>query len=100
LVVGHCGGDDVISETKRMSARRAATLEAELVFLEDKFAKARAAGGEPDPVELDLYGRLAGQQRRINETLGWERTARNIGPSLGELLRADIIEQRELKRHE
>lgn len=32
-LISHCGGDDIISETKRMSARRSATLEAELVFL-------------------------------------------------------------------
>ena len=74
-----------------MSARRSATLEAELVYLEDKFASVRAEGGEPDPADLDLYGRLAAQQRRINETLGWERTPRTVGPSLSDILRADIV---------
>ena len=95
-LIVHCGGDDVISDTKRMSARRSATLEAELVYLEDKFAQARVAGGEPDIADLDLYGRLADRQRRINETLQWERSQRQVGPTLGELLRQDaIIQQRE-----
>jgi hypothetical protein len=81
-LVVHCGGDAVITETKRMSARRSATLEAELVFLEDKFARVRAAGGEPDPADLHLYGRLADRQRRVNETLSWERTSRDVTPNL------------------
>jgi hypothetical protein len=94
-LIVHCGGDDTISETERMSARRSAMLEAELVFLEDKFATLRAANGEPTPADLDLYGRLADRQRRINETLGWQRTPRSVGPSLGELLAADAREQQQ-----
>jgi hypothetical protein len=36
----HCGGE--LSETQRLVARRVSTLEAELIYLEDKFAQARA----------------------------------------------------------
>ena len=85
-VLTHCGGADYVSETKRMAARRIAALEAELVHLEDKFARARADGAQPDTADLDLYGRLANGQRRHMEAVGWERTARDVTPSLATYL--------------
>jgi hypothetical protein len=81
----HCGGGDV-SETKRLVARRVAVLESELVHMEDSFAKLRAEGAEPEPAAVDLYGRLSDRQRRLAEPLGWERTAREITPTLAEYL--------------
>ena len=87
-IVAHCGGYDEISETRRMMARRAACLETELIFLESKFASIRAEGGEPSLADVEVYGRLAGNQRRIAEALGWERTLKDIGPSLGQILSA------------
>ncbi len=81
----HCGGE--LSETQRLAARRVSTLEAELVYLEDKFAQARAEGREPNAFDLDLYGRLADRQRRLAEAaLGWQRTARDATLSLSEYL--------------
>ena len=62
-------------------ARRIGTLEAELVFIEDKLASIRAAGGEPDPAIVDLYGRLADRQRRLADPLGWQRQARDVTPA-------------------
>jgi len=85
-ILSHCGGADFISETKRMSARRIAALEAELVHLEDKFARARADGKEPDVTDLDLYGRLANGQRRHLEAVGWDRTQRDVTPTLSKYL--------------
>jgi hypothetical protein len=79
-MVSHCGGDEVISETRRQMARRCACLETELIFLESKFARCRAEGGEPSLADVEVYGRLAGNQRRIAEALGWERTAKDITP--------------------
>jgi len=81
-VVAHCGGVDNVSELKRMQARRVAALEAELIHIEDRIATAHAAGDEPDVATLDLYGRLANGQRRHCEALGWERTPRDVTPSL------------------
>jgi hypothetical protein len=81
----HCGGDGVVSETQRLVARRIGTLEAELVFIEDKLASIRAAGGEPDPAIVDLYGRLADRQRRLADPLGWQRTPRDVSPTLSEI---------------
>lgn len=85
-LLSHCGGADVVSETRRLAARRVSVLESELVFLENKFAQLRAAGGEPNPEQLDLYGRLADRQRRLSESLGWERTQRDLTPSVAEYI--------------
>jgi len=80
-LLAHLGGADHVSETQRMAARRVAALEAELVHLEDAFARARAEGGEPDMASLDLYSRLSNTQRRLNEVLGWQRQARDVTPN-------------------
>src|SRR5262249_16590832 len=65
LMVAHLGGEDMISETQRLAVRRVGSFEAELIFLEDKFAKARHAGSEPDRDDLLLYNTLANGQRRF-----------------------------------
>jgi hypothetical protein len=85
-VIQHCGGDGAISELERMAARRIGALEAELVHMESRFGAIRAEGGEPDVISLDLYSRLSNTQRRHCESVGWERRARNITPSLREYL--------------
>jgi hypothetical protein len=45
------------------------------------------------PQYLDLYGRLANGQRRHCEALGWERTARDVTPTLDGILEAHAREQ-------
>ena len=87
-MVTHCGGPDLISEPKRMASRRASVLEVELVHLEDRMARIRAEGGEPDPTILDLYSRMAGTQKRMCEVVGFERQARDITPAS---LRGEIL---------
>ena len=77
-LVVHCGGADMVSETQKLAARRVSVLEAELIYLEDKFASARQQGEEPDPMTLDLYGRLADRQRRLADPLGWHRAQREV----------------------
>ena len=77
-LVVHCGGSDMVSETQKLAARRVSVLEAELVHLEDRFAAAREQGEEPDPLTLDLYGRLADRQRRLADPLGWHRAQREV----------------------
>jgi hypothetical protein len=93
-LIAHCGGDNFISDTRRLVARRVAALEAELIFAEDKFAQARADGAEPSPDMLDLYGRLADRQRRLADALGWDRdkNAKDITPSLQDYLRSKTID--------
>jgi hypothetical protein len=51
-------------------------LSVELEALEQKFALA----GEASPHQLDLYARTAGNLRRLLETLGITRRARDITP--------------------
>jgi len=84
-LITHCGGD--VSETMRATCRRAGALEAELIHLEDNFARVRAEGGEPDAAALDLYGRLADRQRRLHEVLGWTRTPKDVTAHAIELVR-------------
>jgi len=78
----HLGGASEVTEPQRLLIRRVATLEAELVHYEAKFAMARAKNEEPNPNEIILYGQLADRQRRLAEPLGWKRVARDITPTL------------------
>jgi hypothetical protein len=81
-MLAHAGGADHVPETKRLLARRIACLESELINLETRFAAYHAEGREVAEKYLDLYGRLVGSQRRCLEALGWERTARDLTPTL------------------
>jgi hypothetical protein len=71
--VSDLGGD--VSQAQDSLARRAAALTIQLETME-----ARMANNET--VDLDLYGRLVGHARRVHETLGLERRARNVTPDL------------------
>ena len=83
----HLGGEDRLSETQRLVVRRVATFETELIFLEDKFAQIRHAGGEPERDDLNLYNTLANGQRRFLEALGWSRVPVDVTPDLTTYLR-------------
>jgi hypothetical protein len=76
------GGNDSVSAAERSIVRRAATLTVELERMEGAFALA----GEAAPDALDLYQRTAGNLRRLLESVGLQRRARDITPSLGEYL--------------
>jgi hypothetical protein len=91
LVLGHVsdlGGADLLSEAQFSLVRRCAAIECELERLD-----ARLSVG--DPVDMDSYARVAGHLRRLFETLGVERVARDVTPTLGDLLRADLDAQRQ-----
>lgn len=94
-LMSHLGGADLASETQKLASRRVSFLEAELIYLENEIATTRQEGGEPDPNKLDLYGRLADRQRRLADPLGWQRTARHVGPSLSEVFRQGVLEQQQ-----
>jgi hypothetical protein len=79
-MTAHCGGHDHISEARRLLVRRVACLEAELIAMEDRFARQRVDGDAPSPKALDLYQRMAGSQRRVLEALGLDPTLRDITP--------------------
>jgi hypothetical protein len=87
-MLAHAGGADYVPDTKRLLARRIAALEAELINLEDRFAADRADGHNVPIKYLNIYQRMASAQRRCLEALGWERTARDVTPSLSEYIAA------------
>jgi hypothetical protein len=91
LICEHLSDKPNATAAEQAIIRRAAVLIIELERLERQFALA----GEADAETLDLYGRVAGNMRRLLESVGLERRAKNIGPSLGDLLRADQIVRRE-----
>jgi hypothetical protein len=74
LVVGHVadlGGADLLSEAQFSLIRRAAAIECELERLDARLSLS-------DPVDMDSYARVAGHLRRIFETLGLKRLARDV----------------------
>lgn len=68
-------GTDDLSEADRSVIRRAATLTVELERMEEAFA----AKGAADPDEIDLYGRTAGNLRRLLESVGLRGSSREGG---------------------
>lgn len=76
------GGNGSVSAAERSIVRRAATLTVELERMEGAFALA----GEASAEALDLYSRVAGNLRRLLESVGISRRPRDITPSLGEYL--------------
>ncbi|WOJ89857.1 hypothetical protein RZS28_00640 [Methylocapsa polymorpha] len=75
------GGAETLSAAKLSLCHRAAALETELEMLEGQLSLGK-------PVDLDLYGRLAGHLRRILETLGTERRAKDVTLDLKSYLAA------------
>jgi hypothetical protein len=89
--VSDLGGEDNISAAERSIIRRASVMTVELERLEAKFA----AAGEASEHDLDLYIRGSGHLRRLLEAIGLQRRPRDIGPTLGDLLREDALRQRD-----
>lgn len=81
------GGADRLSEGSRQLVQRAAVLG---TFIEN--CEAQWLAGET--VELSDYLAAINSQRRVLATIGLERRARDItGPTLGDLMLADIAER-------
>lgn len=87
-LVAHCGGADRVSDPERMTARRSAALEAELIHMEAKFANLRSEGKDPATSDLDLYSRMSNTQRRLLEGLGMQARIRDVTPDLSAYLQA------------
>lgn len=78
LIAGHAsdlGGRDTLSAAQLSLVRRASAIECELELMEGLLSKG-------EQVDLDTFTRSTSHLRRILETLGIERRARNITPSL------------------
>jgi hypothetical protein len=82
----HLGGEDRCTPVQKITIRRIAALEAELIYLEDSIARTRHEGKTPDHNLLDLYARLGNAQRRHLEPLGWQSVPRDVTPALSEVL--------------
>jgi hypothetical protein len=77
--VADLGGVDGLSEAQKQLVRRAVTMEIELERMEGQLAEGSA-------VDLDSYGRNANSLRRILETLGLKRVAKDVTPNLADLI--------------
>jgi hypothetical protein len=76
----------MLSEAQLSLVRRAAALACELEQME-----ARMSQGEA--VNLDSFGRAASHLRRLLEAVGLQRRARDVTPTLAELIAQDEAEQ-------
>jgi hypothetical protein len=70
--ISDLGGPEVASEFQLGLCRRAAALEVQTESFEAQLS-------EGQEIDLDLYGRLTGHLRRIAETLGLQRVAKDAG---------------------
>ena len=76
------GGFDNVSAAERSIIRRASVLTVELERLEAKFALA----GEASVQDLDAYQRGANTLKRLLQSVGLQRRARDVGPTLDQYL--------------
>lgn len=83
LHISDLGGDAAISEAERSIVRRAATLTVELERMETEFATKGGAGTDG----LAAYVTAANALRRLLETVGLQRRARDITPNLANYLK-------------
>ena len=79
--VGDLGGADACSAAELSLIRRASLLTLELEVLESKFEQEGGASIK----QLECYQRVAGSLRRLLESIGLKRRAKDI-TSLGEIL--------------
>ncbi|MDR3461710.1 MAG: hypothetical protein P4L76_05270 [Beijerinckiaceae bacterium] len=79
LHVSDLGPIEALSEGQISICRRVAAIETELERMEGTLSKG-------EEIDLDAYSRIAGNLRRMLETLGIERRKRDVTPSLSEYL--------------
>jgi hypothetical protein len=88
-IISDLGGAGAgLSEGQRQLARRAATISIACERMEGE----TAAGAE---IDLEEYGRLTDRLGRCFHRLGLKRQPRDVGQSLGDILRQGIEEQRQ-----
>jgi hypothetical protein len=71
------GGEQGISEAERVLVRRSAMLTLQLELMEQRFA---LNDGEASPHQLETYQRVSNSLRRLLESLGLKRRARDVTP--------------------
>jgi hypothetical protein len=83
LIVGYIsdmGGRDMLSQAQLSLIKRASAIELELEQMEGRLSKG-------EQVDLDTFTRAASHLRRLLEALGLRRQARDVTPSLTDILR-------------
>jgi hypothetical protein len=94
MLISDLGGPDEVSTAEAAIVRRACVLIVELELREEQFAQQEA-----DYHKLEQYSRVAGNMRRLLESLGLKRRARDI-TTLGDILREDMKRQRQNGMHQ
>jgi hypothetical protein len=87
LIAGHVadmGGQSELSEAQLSLVRRASAIECELEQQEGKLSQG-------EEINLDEFTRAASHLRRILETLGLERCARDVTPNLAAYVAAQTL---------
>jgi hypothetical protein len=79
-IISDMGGHEGLSEGQRQMARRCATLAITCERMENE----AASTGKMD---IDLYGTLCDRLGRALDRIGLKRVARDIGPTLADVLR-------------
>jgi hypothetical protein len=82
LHVADLGGIDNVSEAEKAIIRRAATLICELERREAEFAVGEGASD----IALEVYQRASNSLRRLLESTGLKRRARDVTPTLADYL--------------
>ena len=82
--ISDLGGVDNASAAERSLVRRACVLTVELERMEKQFALAGQASAE----DLEIYARVAGNLRRLLESIGLRRRPREVTPTLQQYLAA------------
>ena len=85
LHLSDLGGSAAVSEAESNLVRRVATLTVQLEALEARFS----ADTDVDIATLDAYQRGTNTLRRLLETLGIKRRARDVTPDLDSYLKAN-----------
>jgi hypothetical protein len=83
LHVSDMGGEDIVSTAEHSIIRRVAAITVELELIERRMAL-KGKGASAD--DLDLYFRGAGVLRRLLESIGLKRVARDVTPLLQDYL--------------
>ena len=91
LHIADLGGEAMVSAAERSIIRRVSTITVELELLEKKFAL-KGTGAAAD--DLTLYFTGSNTLKRLLEAVGLKRVARDITPTLSDLLSEDQAEQR------
>jgi hypothetical protein len=78
------GGADLVSEAEKRLISRAAMLSIQLELMDVRFAENE---GEANRFDLDTYQRLTNTLRRTLESLGLQRRARDVTPSVSDYVK-------------